>query len=382
MRRTKISAGAGLIAMLTTCALLAGCGSKAKVDEAAAAPPPAKVEEVHDVNVLQVDGPNRFPIVTVGELSVAPSLEVTGAVAPDVSKSVPAISLASGRAIEVFAKLGDQVKKGQLLLRIQSNDISNAFNNYQSAVADEKLARTQLERAKALLEKGAIAQKDVDVFTDAEEKAEVAVRTTTESLRLLGVSTDHPSPIVDVFAPVSGVIIEQNVVAGGGVKTLDNSPNLFTIADLSTVWIVCDVYENNLADVQLGDMADVRLNAYPGEVYHARVVNIGPVMDPNIRTAKVRLEMPNPGKMRVGMFVTATFYGKAKQAVATVPAGSILHLRDKDWVFIPLGDGKFRKTEVVAGRMLQGNTQAVISGLKPGQQIASNALQLSTEAGQ
>ena len=238
------------------------------------------MEEVHDVNVLEVDGPDRFPIVTVGELSVAPSLEVTGAVAPDVSKSVPAISLASGRAIEVFAKLGDQVKKGQLLLRIQSNDISNAFNNYQSAVADEKLARTQLERAKALLEKGAIAQKDVDVFTDAEEKAEVAVRTTTESLRLLGVSTDHPSPIVDVFAPVSGVIIEQNVVAGGGVKTPDNSPNLFTIADLSTVWIVCDVYENNLADVQLGDMADVRLNAYPGKVYHARVVNIGPSHGP------------------------------------------------------------------------------------------------------
>jgi membrane fusion protein, heavy metal efflux system len=172
------------------------------------------------------------------------------------------------------------------------------------------------------------------------------------------------------------------VVAGGGVKTPDNSPNLFTIADLSTVWIVCDVYENNLADVQLGDTADVRLNAYPDKVYRARVVNIGPIMDPNIRTAKVRLEMPNPGNMRVGMFVTATFYGKAKQTVATVPTTAILHLRDRDWVFLPLGGGKFRKTEVVAGRMLAGNMQEVISGLKPGQQVASNALQLSSEAGQ
>ncbi|MGA7413825.1 MAG: efflux RND transporter periplasmic adaptor subunit [Bryobacteraceae bacterium] len=380
MKRTTTPAAAFAALMLGV--LLAACGPKEKVDEAAAAPPPAKVEEVHDVNVLEVERPDRFPVVKVGEVSTAPALDVTGSVAPDVSKSVPAISLASGRAIEVLVKLGDQVKKGQLLLRVQSNDISNAFNNYQSAVADEKLARSQLERAKALLEKGAIAQKDVDVFTDAEEKAAVAVRTTTETLRLLGVSTDHPSPIVDVFAPVSGVVIEQNVVGGGGVKTPDNSPNLFTIADLSTVWIVCDVYENNLADVQLGDMADVRLNAYPGKVYRARVVNIGPIMDPNIRTAKVRLEMPNPGNMRVGMFVTATFYGKTKQKVATVPSTAILHLRDKDWVFIPLGDGKFRKTEVVAGRMLPGGAQEVISGLTPGKQVASNALQLSTEAGQ
>jgi cobalt-zinc-cadmium efflux system membrane fusion protein len=233
-----------------------------------------------------------------------------------------------------------------------------------------------------LLEKGAIAQKDVDVFTDAEEKAAVAVRTTTETLRLLGVSTDHPSPIVDVFAPISGVVIEQNVVGGGGVKTPDNSPNLFTIADLSTVWIVCDVYENNLADVQLGDVADVRLNAYPGKVYHARVVNISSIMDPNIRTAKVRLEMPNPGNMRVGMFVTATFYGKTKQTIATVPSTAILHLRDRDWVFIPQDNGKFRKAEVVAGRMVEGNIQTVISGLNPGQEVVSNALQLSTEAGQ
>jgi cobalt-zinc-cadmium efflux system membrane fusion protein len=380
VKRTTTPACAFAALMLGV--LLAACGPKEKVDEAAAAPPPAKVEEVHDVNVLEVERPDRFPVVKVGEVSTAPALDVTGSVAPDVSRSVPAISLASGRAIEVLVKLGDQVKKGQLLLRVQSNDISNAFNNYQSAVADEKLARSQLERAKALLEKGAIAQKDVEVFTDAEEKAAVAVRTTTETLRLLGVSTDHPSPIVDVFAPVSGVVIEQNVVGGGGVKTPDNSPNLFTIADLSTVWIVCDVYENNLADVQLGDIADVHLNAYPGKVYRARVVNIGPIMDPSIRTAKVRLEMLNPGNMRVGMFVTATFYGKTKQKVATVPSTAILHLRDKDWVFIPLGNGKFRKAEVVAGRMLEGNLQAVISGLNPGQDVVSNALQLSTEAGQ
>ena len=380
MKRTTKPPAA--FAALTLGVLLAGCGPKEKVDEAAAAPPPMKLEEVHDINVLQVDRPERFPVVNAGQVSIAPSIDVTGSVAPDVSKSVPAISLAAGRAIEVLVKLGDQVKKGQLLLRVQSNDISNAFNNYQSAVADEKLARAQLERGKILLDKGAIAQKDLEVLVDAEEKAVVAVRVTAESLRLLGVSADHPSPIVDVFAPISGVIIEQNVVAGGGVKTPDNSPNLFTIADLSTVWIICDVFENNLADVQLGDIADVHVNAYPNKVYHAKVVNIGPIMDPNIRTAKVRLELPNPGDLRVGMFVTATFYQKAKQTVTTVPSTAVLHLRDRDWVFVPVGNGKFRKTEVVAGPIRDGNVQELLSGLAAGQPVVTNALQLSTEAGQ
>ncbi len=380
MKRTTKPPAA--FAALTLGVLLAGCGPKEKVDEAAAAPPPMKLEEVHDINVLQVDRPERFPVVNAGQVSIAPSIDVTGSVAPDVSKSVPAISLAAGRAIEVLVKLGDQVKKGQLLLRVQSNDISNAFNNYQSAVADEKLARAQLERGKILLDKGAIAQKDLEVLVDAEEKAVVAVRVTAESLRLLGVSADHPSPVVDVFAPISGVIIEQNVVAGGGVKTPDNSPNLFTIADLSTVWIICDVFENNLADVQLGDIADVHVNAYPNKVYHAKVVNIGPIMDPNIRTAKVRLELPNPGDLRVGMFVTATFYQKAKQTVTTVPSTAVLHLRDRDWVFVPVGNGKFRKTEVVAGPIRDGNVQELLSGLAEGQPVVTNALQLSTEAGQ
>ncbi len=380
MKRTTKPAAA--FAALTLVVLLAGCGPKEKVDEAAAAPPPIKLEEVHDINILQVERPERFPVVNAGQMSIAPSIDVTGSVAPDVSKSVPAISLAAGRAIEVLVKLGDQVKKGQLLLRVQSNDISNAFNNYQSAVADEKLARAQVERGKILLDKGAIAQKDLEVLVDAEEKAVVAVRVTTETLRLLGVSADHPSPIVDVFAPISGVIIEQNVVAGGGVKTPDNSPNLFTIADLSTVWIICDVFENNLADVQLGDIADVHVNAYPNKVYHAKVVNIGPIMDPNIRTAKVRLELPNPGDLRIGMFVTATFYQKAKQTVTTVPSTAVLHLRDRDWVFVPVGNGKFRKTEVVTGPIRAGNVQEVLSGLASGQPVVTNALQLSTEAGQ
>src|SRR6202040_1376085 len=115
-----------------------------------------------------------------------------------------------------------------------------------------------------------------------------------------GGDLDHPAGTVDVLAPTSGVIVEQNVAASAGVKSLDNSPNLFTIADLSSVWVLCDVYENNLAGVNVGEKAEVHLNAYPERVLTGSISNIGPILDPSIRTAKVRIEVRNPGFMKIG----------------------------------------------------------------------------------
>jgi cobalt-zinc-cadmium efflux system membrane fusion protein len=185
---------------------------------------------------------------------------------------------------------------------------------------------------------------------------------------------DHPSAIVDVLAPVSGVITDQQVTSGAGVQGLSAPANPFTISDLSEVWILSDVYENNLAQVHLGESTEIRLNAYPDKVFTGRISNIGPVLDPNLRTAKVRIEVKNPGLMKVGMFVTATFHGLRKELHAAVPASAILHLHDRDWVYLPAGDKKFRRTEVVAGSTLPGNMQEIASGLKPGQQVVTNAL--------
>jgi membrane fusion protein, heavy metal efflux system len=194
-------------------------------------------------------------------------------------------------------------------------------------------------------------------------------------LRLLGVDKDHPSGIVDVIAPISGVITDQQVTNAAGVQGL-SGPNPFTISDLSYVWIICDVYENDLDAVHVGEYADLRLNAHPNQVWKGRIDNILPVLDPNIRTAKVRLEVPNPGFMRVGMFVTATFYGKQPETRAVVPAAAILHLHDREWVYTPLAPGRFKRLEVITGNMLSGGMQEVTSGIKPGDQVVSNALML------
>jgi cobalt-zinc-cadmium efflux system membrane fusion protein len=333
---------------------------------------------VHEdqTDVFKVEHPEGFPIVSAARRVVAPELNVTGVVNVDVSRNVPVVSLASGRVVEIHARVGDVVTRGQLLLRVQSSDVSSVFADYRHAAADEKLASAQLDRAKDLYERGAVARKDVEVAEDAEAKAKVDIETAQEHLRVLGADSTRPSALVDISAPVSGVITEQNVTAASGIKTLDNSPNLFTISDLSVVWIVCDVFENDLGKVRVGETADLRLNAYPDMVLKGRVDNIGPILDPNIRTAKVRIEVHNPGMLRIGMFVTATFHGRDSQVRAVVPATAILHLHDRDWVYLPAGEAHFRRVEVGAGSMLEGNQQEIMSGIQPGDRVVANALVL------
>jgi membrane fusion protein, heavy metal efflux system len=354
-------------------AVLTGCNDRVKADASLEAPPPAKVEHELDANFVKVDHPDQFPVVTAVKYLAVQELNATGVVNPDVSRNVPAISLASGRVIEVDARLGDEVKKVQLLLKVRSSDISGAFSDYRKAVKNEQLAKIQFDRAKLLFDGGAIAKSALDVAQNAADNAKVDVETTEEHLKVLGSDPQHPEGIVEVYAPVSGVITDQQVTAGSGVQAL-SAPNPFTISDLSHVWIVCDVYENDLALVRMGEFADIRLNAYPDRVFKGRIGNIGPILDPNIRTAKVRLEVDNPGLMRIGMFVTATFHGETQTVHAAVPATAILHLHDRDWIYVPAEDAHFRRVEVTAGNTLPGGQQEIVSGIEPGQQVVSNAL--------
>src|ERR1700722_462249 len=357
---------------------IGGCGGEGKADPKTEAPPHADVERGQDLNVVQPDRPEQFPLATAAARSAAPQLITTGVVSPDVSRTIPVVSFASGRATEIHARLGDTVKKGQLLVRIQSSDISVAFADFRKATADELLTQTQFERAKLLYDKGAISLNDLQVAQDAENKAQVDVETTAERLRLLGGNPDHPSGTVDILAPIPGVVVEQNVTASAGVKSLDNSPNLFTIADLSSVWILCDVYENDVASVHVGETAEIRLNAYPDRTLAGRIGNISPILDPNMRTAKFRIEVPNPGLLRIGMFVSATFHARKTETRAVVPSSAILHLHDRDWVYVPDGEKKFRRVDVVAGIALPNNSQEIVSGIQPGQRVVVNALVLQS----
>jgi cobalt-zinc-cadmium efflux system membrane fusion protein len=234
-------------------------------------------------------------------------------------------------------------------------------------------------RADDLFKHGAISQAMLEAAEDTEKDAKADLTAAEEQLKTLGVDKNHPTSIVSVYAPVSGVIVAQNVTsaAAAGVS-LSGSATAFTIADLSTVWVICDVYENDIPRLQLGQEARIKLNAWPDRPLTGHISDIGPILDPSLRTAKVRIEVHNPGFLRLGMFGTATFTSRTKETRAVVPADAVLHLHDRDWVYLPAGGNQFKRAEVHAGKMLDGNRQEILSGIQPGQQVAANALLLET----
>ena len=364
---------------------LAGCNRGREHNEAAEAPPKATVEHTGDPQFFHVDNHEQLTLVSATEHRATSTLNVTGTVNPDISQTIPVISVANGRVLDVHVRLGDFVHKGQLLFEVQSNDISSAFDLYLKAVNDERLARTQLDRAKILYEKGATSKSQLEIAENAELDARTDLNATEQQLRVLGVDKNQPSFVAKIYSPASGVIISQNVTnASAAGVGLAGSSTAFTIADLSHVWVICDVYENDLQSVHLGQSVDIHLNAYPNRTFTGTVSDIGAVLDPAIRTAKVRIQVGNPGMlMRVGMFVTAVLHGQREEMHTAVPATAVLHLQDRDWVFTPAGDGgQFRRVEVRGGPMIDGNQQEIISGLQPGQQVVAQALAFQNSAAQ
>ncbi len=381
LSRVPTSVLVSLLAASVICGM-AACHSKPEGD---GAPPPAKVITVQDMNVITVPDSDRgkFQLATAGQVEASNELSATGTITPDISREVPVISLANGRVVDIKARLDDNVKKGQLLLKVQSPDITTAFDAYLKALNDEQMTNKAYLRSQDLFQHGAISQAMLEQAEDTEKDARADLTAAEDQLHTLGVDKAHPSSIVNVYAPISGVIVAQNVTnaAAAGVG-LSGSATAFTIADLSQVWVMCDVYENDIPKIAVGQEATIRLNAFPDKPVRGRISDVGPILDPSIRTAKVRVELSNPGFIKLGMFATATFTSRTKEVHAAVPSEAVLHLHDRDWVFVPMGGDQYKRVEVRAGAKLSGNRQEILAGIAPEQQVAANALLLETAGNQ
>ncbi len=327
--------GAAAFGALACALIFAGCTER-KNDPKDEAPSPAKVEHEQDANVVQVEHAEQFQLATAVEHTSTSQLVVTGVVSPDVSRTVPVISLAVGRVVEIHARLGDTVKKGQVLLKVQSADMSAAFSDYRKALADEQLSRTQLERAKLLYDKGAISLNDLQIAQDTEDKAKTDVENTRAQIHVLGGNPDHPMEVVDIQAPISGVITDQQVTNAAGVQGLA-SPNPFTISDLSNVWILCDVYENDLVNVHVGDTAEIRLNAYPDKTFTGQDQKCRPGSRSQSTDRQGAHRGDEFGSHESGNVCVGNSTWSEKGTHAAVPASAILHLHDRDWVYVPDG---------------------------------------------
>jgi cobalt-zinc-cadmium efflux system membrane fusion protein len=344
------------------------------------APAVSKPAITLDPDVYETDTPELFKTTKAEKRSLPTEIAANGTVTPDVNRTIHVTSLGGGRVTELKVKLGDAVKKGQTLLVISSPDLAAAMSDYQKARADEVLSRKALDRSQMLFDRGAVAAKDLETAQDAEDKAKVDVETTEQHVRVLGADPAHPSPLIDLKAPVSGTIVEQNVSGFEGVKSLDNTPNLFTIADLGEVWVVCDVFENDLGEVHIGDSAEIQLNAFQDRTFKGKVADISRVLDPNTRSAKVRIVLDNhDGSLRPGMFAVAKFRSRKLTDRVVVPSTAIMRLHDKDWIFRKEGDKSFRKVLVQADGLAPDGMQELREGAKPGDEVVANALEFSTE---
>jgi cobalt-zinc-cadmium efflux system membrane fusion protein len=371
-------------ALLTLGCCLSLTACKKTFDPAKGIPASVKPVETGDMSLVTVDQPGLFPLVPAQVVDVAAQLHVTGTVSPDISREVPVISLASGRVIDIKTQLGDAVKKGQLLLRVQSTDVTSAFDAYLKAVNDEQLADKAYLRAKDLYQHGAIPLSSQEQAEDSEKEGDADLTAANEQLATLGVDKRHPSSIVNVYAPISGVVIAQSVTNAAAVGvTYSGSSTAFTIADLTHVWVLCDVYANDIPNIAIGQSAKIVVDGYPDHPFTGTISEIDPSLDPGLRTAKVRIQVDNPGFLKLGMFVNATFTAKTMEPHPVVPMSAILHLHDRNWVFMPVGRNEFRRVEVQLGAQLPGDLQELTSGVPANQPVVSNVLQLeSTLEGQ
>lgn len=378
----RVTAAAAMLLLLG----VAGCNKNEARREALEAPPsipqvvPAGADET-----VQVKGVAHFPLVAPRVQQIATTLNVTGSVQPDVSREIPVLSIANGRVVALYVGLGDTVHKGQLVMEVQSADVAQAFLSYQTALANENLTNTTLTRDKLLYDKGAIAQSQLQVAQNGEDDAKAALNAAELELRLLGVDKNHPSDRVKVYAPITGTIVAQNTTASGAAGiNLAGTAGSFLIADLSHVWVICDVYENDLATVRLGEQADIHVSAFPNQKLTGTVSDIGAILDPSIRTAKVRIQVHNPDQLlRIGMFATATFYGRNPHTGVVIPGIAILHLHDHDYVYEPAGsNGMYRRVMVRVGQTLPDGSVEILGGLSASDQVVSNPLQLQNATAQ
>jgi cobalt-zinc-cadmium efflux system membrane fusion protein len=360
-----------------------GCKQE-KASPSAEAPPAAQVEEVGGSNLVHVDGAGRFSLVQVFTQPVRSKIQVTGSVNPDVSREIPVLSLANGRVVALHVGLGDYVHKGQLVMEVQSPDVSTAFDAYLKAVNNEHLATVTLDRDNLLFNKGAIPKSQQEAAQNGEDDAKADLIAAEQQLKILGVDKNHPGENVRIYAPATGVIIAQNVTASGAAGiTYAGAAGSLTIADLSHVWVICDVYENDLANVHLGQHADITLNAFPAKTFSGTISDIGAQLDPNLRTAKVRIQVENPEHLlRIGMFATAILEGSHAEQRTVVPANAVLQLHDRSYVFEPAGNGTFKRVLVKTGETLPNNLLVITAGVQPGDQVVNNALDLENAAEQ
>lgn len=369
----------------------------ADADDAKAAAESAQTVPLSDLIAPDPAQLSQISVEPVGEQAVTESRNTTGRVSFNEDRETPVFTPYAGRIVEVLANRGDTVKAGQPLLIIESpeivaaqNDLSAAHSDADKAAIAVDAAQKAAERARRLHEREAISTRDLqqaetDLARAREEqrRAQAAVAVAENRLALFGKSADEirrasgqSSELrnidrrITLRAPIAGTIVDRRIGPGQYVKP-DAPDPMFLIADLSTLWVLADVYESNLAGVKVGAPVEISLEAYPKRTFPARISFINPTVDPATRTVRVRCLVNNQSHLlKPEMFARISIGAVAPRRMPVVPASAVISEGSDAFVFVETAPGRFRKRQVKVGTE-QKEQVVIAAGVQPGERVVT-----------
>jgi cobalt-zinc-cadmium efflux system membrane fusion protein len=358
-----------------------GCSSSGSGSEQANAQGQASQSAAPSDNEYVATDAKGIQTITVNSSAVPDYLVLPAHIEADPTRVVHVYPPTGGRIVEMKVRPSDHVEKGQLLALLESNDLSRAVADYHKAKVDAEVKQGALARAEDLLAHNAIAQKDYQQAQGEAKIAQAELEATAQLIRVFGMDPDHASTELRVVAPRSGVVLDIGAASGEYSKSLDAPQPLCTIADISTVWALGDIYERDFAGLKMGEEAQVTLDAYPDQRWPGRVGVLSDAVDPTTRTLHLRVVLPNPGgRIKPAMFGSIRVLRSSSQGIM-VPASAVIREGNEAHVFVSKGNGRFERRTVKLGRAMDGSIE-ILSGVNQGDSIVSEGALLLRAAAQ
>lgn len=359
---------------------IAGCGAGPGESESKMTSYTSNESKAETADLFSVpqDQMAHVQIVPVEKTPRQRILRLTGAVAYNQFKTTPVFAAVGGPVHEILVSPGQMVHAGQPLLTVNSPDYSIARALYIKTRAALQLSEKTATRAEDLYTHGAIAESDLQIAQSARTQAEADKTASEDAIRALGIrnpetllkSTSRTTSQIPIIAPVAGEIVERLV--GPGQLLVSGATQCFTISNTGTVWVLVNVYPNDMAYVHLGDAVEINTDSYP-DTFHGKISFIAPALDPNTRTLQARIETSNPGqKLKKDMYVTATVKAGVLADALTVPDSSVLRdTENQPFVYVQTDSNHFARRLVQIADSQSGRTQ-ITSGLKAGEKVAGD----------
>lgn len=372
-RRTHLIAAAAGLAF--ACAL-AGCSSSQNASEMTSYSSQASKSATPELFTIPEDQMSHVQVVTVRPSKLTRTLRLTGAVEYNAFKTTPVITQVGGPVSRILVVPGQHVRQGEPMLEVASPDYSQLLDTYLKARDTFRVADKNYARAQDLYQHNAIAERDLLQAESDRNQAQADLNASEQAMKILGIKNPDDlakapsSAEIPVIAPIGGEVVERLVSPGQVMQA--GQTQAFTISDMSTVWVLANVYQNDLAYVKVGDNVAVQTDAYP-DTFHGRISYVSAALDPNTRTLQARIVVDNPGeKLKREMYCTVTVTAGAIQNAIAVPDASVL--RDDEnqpFVYVESGANQFGRRTVQIGESQNGQTQ-ILQGLSAGEKVVGD----------